>query len=102
VPFAATTLHLHIPGLRGRGTEAVQDEVGVGLERISGRKARVVFTHDLERLHTPIALDIGAVTPPEIALAILGDVIATRRSRAADGAATNQNKDITCPSRCPT
>jgi xanthine dehydrogenase accessory factor len=57
-----------------------------------------VFTHDLERLRTPIALDIGAVTPPEIALAILGDVIATRRSRAA----TNQNKDITCPSPCPT
>jgi xanthine dehydrogenase accessory factor len=36
-------------------------------------------SRELERLHTPIGLNIGAVTPPEIALAILVDVIAARR-----------------------
>jgi len=33
----------------------------------------------LERLHAPIGLDIGAETPAEIAVSILGEVIAERR-----------------------
>jgi xanthine dehydrogenase accessory factor len=33
----------------------------------------------LERVHAPIGLDIGAVTPPEIAISILAQLIAVRR-----------------------
>jgi xanthine dehydrogenase accessory factor len=33
----------------------------------------------LARIHAPIGLDIGAVSPAEIALAILGEIIATQR-----------------------
>lgn len=35
----------------------------------------------LQRLHAPIGLDIGAQTPPELALAIMADVVATKYGR---------------------
>jgi xanthine dehydrogenase accessory factor len=38
----------------------------------------------LERLHAPIGLDIGAVTPEEIALAIMAQVVSVRRKEAGD------------------
>ncbi len=36
---------------------------------------------ELERLHAPIGLDIGAESPAEIAVAIVGEIIAGRRRR---------------------
>jgi xanthine dehydrogenase accessory factor len=36
----------------------------------------------LERVHTPIGLDIGAVTPVEISVSILAELIAVRRGKA--------------------
>ncbi|MDR2745310.1 MAG: XdhC family protein [Desulfovibrio sp.] len=39
---------------------------------------------NLARLHAPIGLDIGAVTPEEIALAILAEMVRERRNPAAD------------------
>jgi xanthine/CO dehydrogenase XdhC/CoxF family maturation factor len=36
-------------------------------------------THLFERVHAPIGLDIGAVTPEEIAISITAELIAFRR-----------------------
>jgi xanthine dehydrogenase accessory factor len=36
----------------------------------------------LERIHAPIGLDLGAVTPQEIAVSITAELIAVRRGKA--------------------
>jgi xanthine dehydrogenase accessory factor len=36
----------------------------------------------IERVHSPIGLDIGALTPEEIAVAIVAEMIAVRRNVA--------------------
>jgi xanthine dehydrogenase accessory factor len=46
------------------------------LERV--REAGV-SSEQLERVHAPIGLDIGAVTPEEVALAIIAEIVALRR-----------------------
>jgi xanthine dehydrogenase accessory factor len=41
-----------------------------------------VATEKLERVHSPIGLDIGALTPEEIAVSIVAEMIAVRRHAA--------------------
>jgi len=38
-----------------------------------------VSSEQLEKVHAPIGLDIGAVTPEEVALAIIAEIVAVRR-----------------------
>jgi xanthine dehydrogenase accessory factor len=38
-----------------------------------------VSQEQLEKIHAPIGLDIGAVSPEEVALAIMGEIVADRR-----------------------
>lgn len=49
------------------------------LSRIRERKGRL----DLERMYAPVGLDIGAVGPEELAVAIAAELIACRRNKPA-------------------
>jgi len=43
-----------------------------------------VPAHLFDRVHAPVGLDIGAVTPEEIAVAITAELIAVRRHASSD------------------
>jgi xanthine dehydrogenase accessory factor len=45
-----------------------------------------VSAADIARIHAPIGLPIGAVSPPEIAVAILGEITARLRLPAEKAA----------------
>lgn len=45
----------------------------------------------LGRLHSPIGLDIGGITPPEIAISILAEIIAAKRKGHASRSLRNQS-----------
>src|SRR5579872_5658088 len=50
--------------------------------RIDRLKAAGVSDEALARIHAPIGLKIGAISPPEIAVAILGEITARLRLKA--------------------
>jgi len=41
----------------------------------------------LQRVHAPIGLEIGAITPEEIAIAVVAEMIAVRRNALAEASA---------------
>jgi hypothetical protein len=65
---------LHVGALGSRKTH------GRRLERLAEAGFDATAT---DRIHAPIGLDIGAVSPAEIALAILAEIVQTRAARAA-------------------
>ena len=50
--------------------------------RIERLKAQGASDEALARIHAPIGLKIGAISPPEIAVAILGEITASLRLKA--------------------
>jgi xanthine dehydrogenase accessory factor len=65
----------YVGALGSRKTHAAR------LERL---RQRGIAASALERIHAPIGLAIGAQSPAEIAVAVLGEVIAALRSRGKD------------------
>ena len=47
--------------------------------RVERLKAQGFGDNEIARIHAPIGLDIGAVSPPEIAVSIIGQITATLR-----------------------
>jgi xanthine dehydrogenase accessory factor len=68
--FALSTPAFYVGALGSKGTNAKR------LERLTNAG---VSEAQLSRLHAPIGLDIGAQSPEEIALAIMAEVVETRR-----------------------
>lgn len=54
---------------------------GTTLERNERLRAEGFTDEDLARIHSPIGLDLGAVTPEEVALAIVAEMVAVRYGR---------------------
>ena len=54
--------------------------------RLERLKAQGLSDAALARIHAPIGLDIGAVSPPEIAVAIMGEITARLRQSAEQAA----------------
>jgi xanthine dehydrogenase accessory factor len=46
-------------------------------------KAAGLTDTDLARIHAPIGLDIGAISPPEIAVSIMGEIVQSLRQKPA-------------------
>jgi xanthine/CO dehydrogenase XdhC/CoxF family maturation factor len=62
----------------------------MGSRRTQARRREWLVDHgvteaELAALHAPAGLDIGADTPPEIALSVLAELVACVRGAAADG-----------------
>lgn len=55
----------------------------------------------LERVHAPIGLDIGAVTPAEIAISILAELIAIRHGKDVSPVAMSSNRRAKSLTRAP-
>ena len=51
-------------------------------KRLERMRAEGFGEKELARIHAPIGLDIGAVSPAEIAIAILGEIVATLRRKS--------------------
>ena len=77
-----------------------------------GSKAKVTRIYDalleegmppecLQRVHAPVGLDIGAVSPEEIAVAILAELIAVRRGKIEDPKVAAVSMRWEKPSKAP-
>ena len=67
----------------------------MGSRRTQARRREWLVGHgvseaDLEALHAPAGLDIGADTPPEIALSILAELVATVRGVTGAGSLSDR------------
>lgn len=71
IPLLATALHLELAYVGAMGSR--QSHRG----RVESLLAEGVTPESLSRLHSPIGLDLGAVTPAEVAVSITAELVAT-------------------------
>jgi xanthine dehydrogenase accessory factor len=100
LPVDEAGLRYVVVSTQGRGDEAaLSAALALDVDYVafvgSRRKAEVLKTkltnrgiapERLARLKAPAGLDLGAITPDEIAISILAEIVALRRGKAARGA----------------
>ncbi|MGO4652048.1 XdhC family protein [Arthrobacter sp. 2RAF22] len=77
IPLLETALDLDLAYVGAMGSRRSHRQ------RIDGLLACGIPTDALERLHSPIGLDLGAVTPAEVAVSITAEILASRAPRPA-------------------
>jgi xanthine dehydrogenase accessory factor len=104
LPVVEAGLRYVVVSTQGRGDEAaLLAALAVDVEYVafvgSRRKAealkttlaaRGVAAERLAALKAPAGLDLGAITPDEIAISILAEIVAVRRGKDARGAAPDE------------
>ncbi|WP_427016877.1 XdhC family protein [Pseudarthrobacter sp. P1] len=73
VPLLATALDLDLAYVGAMGSRRSHQH------RVEALLAAGMDPGSLERLHSPIGLDLGAVSPAEVAVSILAEIVAARR-----------------------
>ncbi len=58
-------------------------------ERLARLRAAGVSDRDIARLHAPIGLDIGGKAPFEVAVSVIGEIMAARYARASGSTSTS-------------
>jgi xanthine dehydrogenase accessory factor len=101
MPVEEVSARYVIVSTQGRGDEAaLSAALAVDVDYVafvgSRKKAealkatlarRGVSAERLAKLKAPAGLDLGAITPDEIALSIVAEIVAARRSKSSRGAA---------------
>ncbi|MGO4858070.1 XdhC family protein [Arthrobacter sp. 2MCAF14] len=79
IPLLETALALDLAYVGAMGSRRSHRQ------RIDGLLDRGIPAEALERLHSPIGLDLGAVTPAEVAVSITAEILASRAPHPASG-----------------
>ena len=77
IPLLETALALDLAYVGAMGSRRSHRQ------RIDGLLARGISVEALGRLHSPIGLDLGAVTPAEVAVSITAEILASRAPHPA-------------------
>ncbi|MCB5291244.1 putative xanthine dehydrogenase subunit A [Arthrobacter sp. SO3] len=85
IPLLQTALGLDLTYVGAMGSRRSH------LQRVDSLLAAGVTAEDLSRLHSPIGLDLGAVTPAEVAVSITAELVASR-TRSAHGLSLKQGR----------
>ncbi|MCX2747855.1 XdhC family protein [Arthrobacter sp. MI7-26] len=79
IPLLETALALDLAYVGAMGSRRSHRQ------RIDGLLANGTQAEALERLHSPIGLDLGAVTPAEVAVSITAEILTSRAPQATSG-----------------
>ncbi|MFH5878693.1 XdhC family protein [Arthrobacter sp. NA-172] len=82
IPLLETALSLDLAYVGAMGSRRSHRQ------RIDGLLEGGTPAEALERLHSPIGLDLGAITPAEVAVSITAEILATRASHGGPGVAS--------------
>lgn len=91
IPLLRTALGLDLAYVGAMGSRRSHRQ------RVDSLLAAGVTAADLSRLHSPIGLDLGAVTPAEVAVSITAELVASRSRGACASVQASSLKDGTGP-----